>query len=330
MKADNTDFEAIKISAYDWQLPIVDKLVELKKQQKLPHGILVELRTSVDSRSFGWFLSSALLCQAKTNERQPCGNCQSCQLMQVNNYPDFSFTTLIENDKTHKLNKDIKIDQIRQLIHQFSLTNNQQSGKIALIYPAEKLNQSSANSLLKTLEEPSADSTLILLTHNAGRLPITIRSRCQKWVVENPSNETAQHWLQQQDLPAEQIKDYLALTRNDAQLSLRLYQQQFKQQQDHFSNLFNQYLTDRCDVVSMVKQIKIPESSNLRLVLKTEINTMIYNLLQNKLTAAVKLKLVSLLDLSTEIEDKLRVEDNNLNPLLQLESLLISLKTILK
>ena len=176
MKNEIPVFNPVIPFAEKWQLDLVKQLIELKQQQKLPHAILIELRTSVDSRSFGWHLASSLFCQSDGQDK-PCGQCQACQLMSANNYPDFFFTTLIDNDKTHKLNKDIKIDQIRRLIHQFSLTRNLQAGKVALIYPAEKLNKSSANSLLKTLEEPSSDSTLILLTHNAGRLPITIRSR---------------------------------------------------------------------------------------------------------------------------------------------------------
>ncbi len=329
MKNDNPVFEPVKVSAFDWQLAVVSQLVALNTQGKLPHAILVELRTSVDSRSFGWFLASALLCQSLDSEH-PCGHCQSCQLMISNNYPDFTFSTLTENEKTHKLNKDIKIEQIRRLIHQFSLTNNLQSGKIALIYPAEKLNQSSANSLLKTLEEPSADSTLILLTHNAGRLPVTIRSRCQKWVIKNPPMDEASKWLAQKEMPSDQIKDYLHLARNDAQLAHQLYQLEFKLLQDQFSGLLNKYLSDQIDIVSMVKQFKFPDSQHLRLVLKTELSNMIYNLLQNKLTIALKQKLAGLINLSAGLDRALQVEDNNLNLLLQFEDVLISLKQIVK
>ncbi|MCK4711141.1 MAG: hypothetical protein KAU21_21190 [Gammaproteobacteria bacterium] len=329
MQSDVPTFDLIKPDALEWQLDVIKQLVELKRQEKLPHAILIELRTAVDSRSFGWQLASALLCQSDSLEK-PCGQCQSCQLMSANNYPDFSFTTLIDNDKTHKLNKDIKIDQIRRLIHQFALTNNLQAGKIALIYPAEKLNQSSANSLLKTLEEPSSDSTLIILTHNAGRLPVTIRSRCQKWIVENPDEITARDWLIQQELPAEQVAGYLALSRSDPQLALQLYEQEFKLQQDRFSMLLNEYMLDKIDVINMVKQLKIPESAKLRLVLKTELQNMIYNLLQNKLTKALKLRLAGLINLSSELDSRLQIEDNNLNLLLQLEDVLISLKQIIK
>lgn len=329
MKVETTTVDLIESTAQEWQLHVINQLVELKQRDKLPHAILIQLRTAVDSSAFGWHLAAALLCQSVKREK-PCGQCHSCLLMSTNNYPDFSFTTLVENEKTHKLNKEIKIEQIRKLIHLFSLTNNLDEGKIALIYPAEKLNQSSANSLLKTLEEPSAGSTLILLTHNSGKLPVTIRSRCQNWVVENPDKKMAEQWLIDQQLPEDQLSYYLTLANTDVQLAEQLYRQEFKLKQGEFNRLMNDYLQDRIDVIQMVKKLKAIEGDQLRLVLKTEFHKMIYNLLENELTKEHKLRLAGLIKLSSELNTTLRVEDNNLNLLLQLEDMLISLKQLIK
>lgn len=330
MKADQSYIEKVELTALEWQLDVARQLSLLKKQGKLPHAILVELNTSVDSQVYGWYLAAALLCQSEENADLPCGNCQSCQLMASNSYPDYSVTTLVENEKTHKLNKEIKIDQIRRLIHQFSLTNNLQAGKIALIYPAEKLNQSSANSLLKTLEEPSADSTLLLVTHNPGRLPVTIRSRCQKWTVNNPSPRIASSWLENQGISEDQIEYYLKVSHHDAQLALQLSQQQFKALQDQFSESLNNYLSGSQDIVTMIKQLKLSDIQLIRLALKTELSKLIYNMLKNTLSLALKQKLGKLLDLSHSIDRTLMVEENNLNFQLQLEDVLISLKNTLQ
>lgn len=72
---------------------------------------------------------------------------------------------------------EIKIEQIKELLHQISLTP---SGKcrVAVIYNSERLNQSSGNMLLKTLEEPAGDTTFMLLAENNSVLP-TIKSRCR-------------------------------------------------------------------------------------------------------------------------------------------------------
>lgn len=336
MKSDISPTNPILPAALPWQIDLLKQLLNLQQHQQLPHAILIELETVADSRCFGWQLIMALLCQSSTdnkkensNDSKPCGQCQSCRLMLSNNYPDFIFTTLQENEKTHKLNKDIKIDQVRSLIHRMSLTDSLGAGKYALIYPAERMNLSSSNSLLKTLEEPTPGSTLILLTHNAGRLPITIRSRCQKWRLSNPDKAAAMNWMKQQSIEQNRIEEYLSLSHGDAQLTLQLYQQDFTSHRDHFQHLLECYIGDQIDVVSLVKDLKILDSGTLRLILKTELMSRIYHEMNIKLTEAIKLKLAGLLDLLKHSDQILRIEDNNLNLQLQLEDVLISLKRVL-
>lgn len=311
-----------------WQEPLVQQLVELKKRKKLPHALLIELQTSVDSIGFGWQLVSALLCESETATR-PCGECKSCHLMSANSYPDFTYTTLLENEKTNKLNKDIKIDQIRKLIHQISLTNSLNAGKYALIYPAEKMNQSAANSLLKTLEEPSSDSTLVLLTHHSSRLPITIRSRCQKWSIPNPDKATSQQWLKQQGLEQSQIEGYLKLANDDAQLALEMAGDEYQLEYQNFSQLLERYLQDNIDAATLVNSLKNPVPSTIRNIIRNELLRYIQLQLKMDLTQMVKDKLSGLLELQQKANWILQVEDNNLNLLLQLEDVLISMKQII-
>jgi hypothetical protein len=71
---------------------------------------------------------------------------------------------------------EIKAEAIRQLIHRIYLSS--EHGRLAVIYGAERLNQSSGNILLKTLEEPPENSTIILISANLSVLP-TIKSRCR-------------------------------------------------------------------------------------------------------------------------------------------------------
>jgi DNA polymerase-3 subunit delta' len=327
MKADKAEFEPIKAAILPWQQNTVDNLLKLKNEQRLPHALLIEMRTATDSRAFGWYLVTTLLCE-NPRSGQPCGECAACHAMQSNNYPDFSFTTLLENERTHKLNKDIKIDQIRKLIHLMSLTNSLGSGKVALIYPAEKLNQSSANALLKTLEEPSSDTVLILLTHNSGRLPITIRSRCQQWVVQNPEQAEAQNWLESQGLQAAEAAEYLDLAQQDAQLASELFKHGFKTQYDRFIELLDKYQSDQIDVVTMAQSLKSQPADVLRIILRRVVQKMIGTALQASLTGALKQTIQAALNQLTWQERMLSIEDNNLNLQLQLEDVLISLKQI--
>jgi len=328
MKSDNDTSDVIQGQVLPWQQSLVDQLLNLKSENRLPHALLIEIRSAADCLEFGWHLVSALLCLS-TQQQKPCGHCAACHAMQANSYPDFSFTTLLENERTHKPNKDIKIDQIRQLIHRMSLTNSLPGGKIALIYPAEKMNQSSSNALLKTLEEPSADALLILLTHNAGRLPVTIRSRCQHWVVANPNPQEAAEWLADNGVPRQEIDSYLDLAQQDAQLAAALFQQQTKQQYDRFTELLEKYRSDQIDVISMAQGLKTLAPPTLRLILKLVVQKSIYRSLQRPLTESIQHSLVSSLDQLAQQERLLSIEDNNLNLQLQLEDVLISLKQIL-
>lgn len=71
---------------------------------------------------------------------------------------------------------EIKAEAIRELIHRINLSSSK--GRLAVIYGAEKLNQSSGNLLLKTLEEPPPNSVIILVSSNLAVLP-TLKSRCR-------------------------------------------------------------------------------------------------------------------------------------------------------
>ena len=330
MNQDNPPISPISGSVLAWQAELIQQLSALKKGNKLPHAVLIELQTDVDSLSLGWQLVSSLLCQQVNDDASPCGQCHHCQLMQANNYPDFTLTTLVENERNGKLNKDIKIDQIRRLIHQLTLTPNLHAGKIALIYPAEKMNQSAANSLLKTLEEPADEATLILMTHHANRLPVTVRSRCQRWVVKNPGRDEGRSWLQQNGMDPGEVDAYLSLSRNDAQMALELYQQQPLKDLDQLRDQLDRFYADQLSVVAVTSKIRQLPLATLRLILKNILLTTIEKQLEPAWTSDNKDRLIELLELVKHTDSVLKTEENNLNLQLQLEDVLISLKQILK
>ena len=89
----------------------------------------------------------------------------------------------------------ISVDQVRDVIDTFTLTAHRGGAKVAIVEPAEALTTAAANALLKTLEEPSRGSYLLLLSHQPGRLPATVRSRCQHLALRAPSTEKVATWL---------------------------------------------------------------------------------------------------------------------------------------
>lgn len=112
-------------------------------------------------------LARAIFCP-----EQGCGDCAACRKVDHGNHPDL-----------HRLAADgasIKIEQVRLLQKELAYRALEGPRKICLIEEADKLNQSSGNALLKTLEEPPGNAIFILITARPQRVLQTIRSRCQQ------------------------------------------------------------------------------------------------------------------------------------------------------
>lgn len=92
--------------------------------------------------------------------------------------------------------KQIRIEQIRELGEELSLTSHQGGYKVGVISPADVLNRFAANALLKTLEEPPLRTVLILVVTQPSRLPATILSRCQRIRIAAPQRAEAVAWLE--------------------------------------------------------------------------------------------------------------------------------------
>lgn len=89
----------------------------------------------------------------------------------------------------------IGVEAVRELIADLYLTSFDGRGKAAVIEPADAMTASAANSLLKTLEEPTGNALLILVVDRAGRLPATIASRCQRVEIALPPEAESLAWL---------------------------------------------------------------------------------------------------------------------------------------
>ncbi|TSC53836.1 MAG: DNA polymerase III subunit delta' [Parcubacteria group bacterium LiPW_39] len=113
-------------------------------------------------------------------EKFACGQCRSCQDIAKNQHPDVFVLQPRQEEKRGVIKTlEIGIDEIKTLRHQISLFPYSASHKIAVIDQAEWLTREAANSFLKTLEEPSGKSLIILVSPAWQTLLPTIVSRCQ-------------------------------------------------------------------------------------------------------------------------------------------------------
>ncbi len=176
----------------DWLHAAWQPLWAAHSARRLGHAWLICGAEGVGKRLFAKTFAQALLCQTPHPSGEPCGLCAECQLMASGNHPD---RVLIAPD-AESASKEIKVDTIRELVAGESLMPSRGAIKILIIAPAEAMNRAAANSLLKTLEEPSSSTLLLLVSEQPSRLPATILSRCQRIVIAVPSAAVAVPWLQ--------------------------------------------------------------------------------------------------------------------------------------
>lgn len=117
------------------------------------------------------------------------------QLFDAGTHPDFTAIGFVPTKDGSRMRTEIVIEQVRELSEKLALTPQYGTTKVALIDPADAINNAACNALLKTLEEPQPGRYLWLVAANPMRLPATIRSRCQRLEFRLPPRVEALDWL---------------------------------------------------------------------------------------------------------------------------------------
>lgn len=181
-----------------------DQLLSLLAEKAtLPHALLITGVQGIGKHQFAMSLARALLCESPTTDGAACDTCSACSWFKIGSHPDFRSVEPItedaaDHDDTSKKSKSsvwISIEQIRELHDFIHVTSHRGGRKIVLVAPAEALNVSAANALLKNLEEPPPLTHFILVSHRPHRLPRTIVSRCRQLGLPAPSRDVALNWL---------------------------------------------------------------------------------------------------------------------------------------
>jgi len=152
----------------------IERLQAKLQQNRFPHGILFSGPDGIGKRTCALMLAKALNC-TNAPSGEFCGTCAQCRKTDAGTHPDV-INIGLEDDAS-----EIKIAQIREAIRMLDFRPLEGSSKVFIIDPANLLNASSANALLKGLEEPPDNSYFILITNNLHALLPTVRSRCQSY-----------------------------------------------------------------------------------------------------------------------------------------------------
>ena len=190
---------------FPWHKKASDKLDKMIEQSHLPHALLITGVEKIGKFDFTQSLIKKLLCP-----KASCDRCELCNalnnddpmseldhsvLIRRSHYPNLIYCRTELND-SGSMSKDIRVDQIRAFCE--SLGKTAESLQIGVVFYADQMNNNAANSLLKTLEEPRQNTLIILLAHNADRLPMTILSRCQAIHINPSYDEETAEWVADQ------------------------------------------------------------------------------------------------------------------------------------
>lgn len=200
---------------YPWQNAQWQLLLQRWHNKTLPHALLLTGPEGMGKLVFAKTVAALLLCH-RPNESIPCDECHSCRLRIANTHPDL---LIVQPEESGKM---IKIDQVRELNETLSKTSQLGGWQVVLLQPAAMLNLAAANALLKTLEEPSGNVIILLITAHPNSLPATVRSRCQQIVFKAADNAIALAWLQKQ-VPTEPNPQLLLALAEGAPLTALAY-----------------------------------------------------------------------------------------------------------
>lgn len=199
----------------DGQLPLpwLGKPLQEALRTQRGHALLVHGPQGTGQFEMSLCLAQAWLCEGGEGAPKPCGSCASCHLVQAHSHPDL--LVLVpealreslgwggadegdeEKSSKTKPSKEIKVEAVRTAVGFAQSTSARGQAKVVVVHPAERMNAISANTLLKTLEEPPGIARFVLSCGAPDALLPTIRSRCQAVALGLPAADVASAWLAQ-------------------------------------------------------------------------------------------------------------------------------------
>ena len=186
------------------------------ESRRVPGALLFSGEEGVGKKLFALEIAKALNCRSPKGV-EACDQCSACVRISKFNYPQSKDPDdLVEMIRTDHADvgmmvapkRVLLVNQMRQIEREANYRPFEGKARVFLIDDADKLNEPSANALLKVLEEPPPTSYLILITSRPAILLPTIRSRCQM--------------IRFSPLTADEIEQYLLKTKAASGLEARL------------------------------------------------------------------------------------------------------------
>jgi DNA polymerase III subunit delta' len=202
--------------SYPWLVPAYEHLYQQYANNNLHHAVLLSGQASIGKSLLARALAERLLCSGE--DLYACGKCKSCLLLASDTHPDLTVLT------TEEKSRFIKVDQVRVTIEKLANSAQQGGNKVVIVNRADQLNVSSANAMLKSLEEPTKNTFFVMLSNGTDRLLPTVVSRCYVKRVATPSVLQASEWLQGYARAQDDVTTALHIARGSPLKALSLLQ----------------------------------------------------------------------------------------------------------
>ena len=204
-----------------------EQLISMVQNNRLSHALLFHGKEGVGKKALALAFAQYIVCENK-GEKDACGECPACRKTQKLVHPDIHFVFPVIKDSSKKAISDsyinewreelldnpyfsykhwnssigegkkassIYVDESSEMIKKLNFKPFESDYKVMIIWLPEKMNPQTANKLLKTLEEPSPNTVLILLAENLDYMLSTILSRVQQIKIPPIEAEIVKSYL---------------------------------------------------------------------------------------------------------------------------------------
>lgn len=182
--------ETVRLEPPIGQGAAFERLLRNARQLRMHHALVIAGPPGSGKSTIARWIAAALLCPSELDRDGPCGVCRVCRRIASQQFPDLHVLT--RDDER----REIRVDQVRELQDALLRLPVEGRARVALIDPGDELNRNGQNTLLKTLEEPGADTFLLLTTSRPEALLPTVRSRCERYAVRGLDAATLRRELQ--------------------------------------------------------------------------------------------------------------------------------------
>jgi len=229
---ENTSSIHVNNQIFPWHEKSWNHFVSARQKGLLPHAILLSGEEGIGKLNLAKRLAKSLLCITNTHSaNDACNECQACKTYESGANPDYLDISLLEDKQ------QISVDQIRSLSEFLNYTRSYNTTRVVILHPVERMNLNAANSLLKSLEEPTENTVIILVTANVSNLLATIKSRCQLINVTSPTKDETIHYLNQTNSDIPNTEELLEMVGNKPLKALEISQEDIDNKQQFLSDL---------------------------------------------------------------------------------------------